>query len=217
MSKIELKKPILILMYGFPGSGKTYFARKLSETINAAHVSSDRIRGELFEKPRYDKAEDAIVEHLMEYMSEEFLTAGVSVVFDMNASKVGLRKHLREIAQKKHAKVVLAWFQIDTDSAFARLAGRDKRKSDDKFSRILDRTSFDDYVGAMQHPTEKEEYLVLSGKHSWPMQRSAFLRKLFDYNLVSAEDISKHVVKPGLMNLVPTGRVDMARRNINIH
>lgn len=216
MAKLVLKKPLFIMVYGFPGAGKTYFARKLTDTIQAAHVSSDRIRGELFEKPRYDKPEDAIVEHLVEYMCEEFLNAGVSAVLDMNTTKTTQRRQLRDLARAKKAKTLLVWLQIDTESAFSRIAGRDKRKNDDKFSRPYDRTTFDAYVGSMQHPTPQEDYVVLSGKHSWPMQRSAMLRKLFDMNLLSAEDVSKHVVKPGLINLVPSGRVDMQRRNINI-
>lgn len=216
MSKLVLKKPILIMLYGFPGSGKTYFARKLSETINLAYISNDRIRGELFEKPRYDKAEDTIVQHLMEYMAEEFLSSGVSVIMDMNAAMATQRKTLRELARKKRAKSLLVWFQIDADSAYARIAHRDKRRSDYKFSRSFDRTSFDAYISNTQHPADNEEYVVLSGKHSWPMQQSSILRKLFDMNLLTAEDVSKHVVKPGLINLVPSGRVDMSRRNINI-
>lgn len=217
MTKIQLKKPVFVILYGFPGSGKSHFARNLSDTLELAYVSNDRIRGELFEKPRFDVAENTVVEHLMEYMSEEFLNAGVSVVLDMNADKAGLRRHLKDVAAKRKAKTILIWFQIDTESAFSRIAGRDKRKIENKYSRNFDRTSFDSYVSSMQHPSNQEDYVVLSGKHSWPMQRSAILRKLFDMNLVTAEDVSKHVVKPGLVNLVPAGRVDMSRRNINIH
>jgi len=44
MAKLIPTKPLLILLYGFPGAGKTHFARQLSETIHAAHVQSDRIR-----------------------------------------------------------------------------------------------------------------------------------------------------------------------------
>src|SRR5690606_36001464 len=185
MSKISLKKPVLVMLYGFPGSGKTYFASRLAETLQTAYVSGDRIRGELFEKPRYDKAEDAIVQHLAEYMSEEFLSAGISVILDANADRLSLRRSLRSLAQKRRAKTLLIWFQIDADSAFARLGMRDKRKSEEKFSRSFTKTGFEDYASKMQHPTDTEDYVVLSGKHSWPMQRSTLLRKLFDLNLVS--------------------------------
>ena len=82
MSKVISTKPVLIMLYGYPGSGKTHFARQLSETLQAAHVHGDRIRGELFDKPQYDTHENEIVNHLMIYMAEEFLKAGVSVIFD---------------------------------------------------------------------------------------------------------------------------------------
>lgn len=216
MGKIQLKKPILVMLYGFPGAGKTYFARQLCEILQATHISSDRIRGELFEKPRYDKPEDSIVNHLMEYMAEEFLGAGVSVVFDANIHRGAYRKKIRELARKEHAKTVLIWFQVDADTAFARLNQRDRRKNDDKFSRAYSKQQFDQFISKMQHPAKTEQYVVLSGKHSFNMQKGAILRKLFDMSLVNAEDVSAHVIKPGMVNLVPHGRVDMGRRNINV-
>jgi predicted kinase len=57
MPKIFPSKPFLILFYGYPGAGKTYFSRQFTETIQAAHMQADRIRGELFETPQYDKQE----------------------------------------------------------------------------------------------------------------------------------------------------------------
>jgi predicted kinase len=71
--KITLSKPVLICLYGFPGSGKSYVSRNLSDAVQIAHVSGDRIRSELFENPRYDTQENAIVTHLMNYMTHEFL------------------------------------------------------------------------------------------------------------------------------------------------
>lgn len=83
MSKLTLTRPTLILLYGYPGAGKTFMARQLSEDIQAAHVQSDRIRFELFEQPRYDRQENQIVDHLMQYMTEEFLNSGISVIYDI--------------------------------------------------------------------------------------------------------------------------------------
>jgi len=218
MGKIGLTKPTLIALYGFPGSGKTHFARQLCELIGAAHIQGDRIRYELFEKPRYDKQENDVVTHLMEYMAEEFLGAGISVIFDINAMRLMQRRVLRDIARKSHAAQMLVWLQIDTESAYLRGTKRDRRKNDDKYAAPMDRAMFDRQVSHMQNP-DGEDYVVISGKHTFNAQRSAVLRKLYDLNLVSADVVGSGVTKPGLVNLVPPlhgGRVDIARRNIVI-
>lgn len=217
MSKISLTKPLLLVVYGFPGSGKTTFSRQICETIGAAHVQSDRIRAELFEKPRFDKAETQVVDHLVDYMMQEFLKAGVSVVLDADITRLGQRRMLRELARKMHAQYVLAWFQIDVESSYARVAKRDRRTIDDKFAREFNRTEFDQHTAMMQHPTRDEDFVVLSGKHSFKMQKGALMKRLFELNLVNAESVSSNITKPGMVNLVPTsGRVDMSRRNITI-
>jgi predicted kinase len=219
MSKLTLTKPTLILLYGFPGSGKTYFARQLCEIVNAAHVQGDRIRYELFEEPRYDKQENEVVSHLSQYMAEEFLAAGVSVVYDLNASRISERRALRDMARRAKATPVLIWLQIDDESAFTRVVKRDRRKSDDKYAMPLDRTTFDGIISRMQNPDHSEDYVVLSGKHTFHTQRSAIIKRLYDMGLLSAETASNKMVKPGLVNLIPNpmaGRVDNSRRNIVI-
>ncbi len=215
MGKIQLSKPVLIMSYGFPGAGKTFFARQLTDSIHIVHISSDRIRGELFEKPRYDKEENQVVDHLTEYMIEEFLNAGVSVIYDVNVARASQRRRLRELAAKVHAKPILLWFQVDHDTAFTRISKRDKRRADDKYARDFDRSGFDAYITSMQNPKSAEDFIVLSGKHSFPMQRSSLVRRLYDLNLISPESTSANVTKPGLVNLVPS-RGDLQRRSIRI-
>ena len=127
MAKLQLNHPTLFLLYGFPGAGKTYFSRQLCEELQAAHVQGDRIRYELFERPRYDRQENDIVSHLMEYIAEEFLQAGISVWFDVNAMRSAQRRELREMARKVKATTIMVWFQVDTESAYTRVAKRDRR------------------------------------------------------------------------------------------
>ncbi len=219
MSKVGPAKPLFILLYGFPGSGKTYFARQLCEHLQAAHIHGDRIRGELFEHPQYDKEEDSVVGHLMDYMAGEFLKAGLSVVYDANALRAGQRRMLRDLARKHHAEPLLVWFQIDLESAYVRIANRDRRRSDDKFAGPSDRATFERIVGGMQNPQQNEDYVVVSGKHAFATQLSAFLRRLRELNLVPpVQEAQAKLVKPGLVNLIPnsSGRVDLSRRNITI-
>lgn len=218
MAKIYPTKPFMLLFYGYPGSGKTYFARQFCENVQAAHLQADRIRGELFEQPRYDKQENDIVTQLMDYMSEEFLSAGVSVAYDTNAMRAGQRRALYDMAFRCHAHPLLVWFQMDPDTAFTRNIKRDRRRADDKYSSQWDRTTFESIIGHMQNPRPNEDYAVVSGKHVFPMQQSAVVSKLRQVGVLSRDDANTKVIKPGLVNLVPNqlGRVDMKRRDISI-
>lgn len=218
MQKIVTNQPILVMLYGYPGAGKTYFASHLAEALSAANIQTDRIRHELFEEVKFDKEEDKVVLNLSEYMAEEFLKAGVNVVFDADVSKLSQRRALRDIARKNNAKPFLIWLQIDIESAQQRLNSRDRRRSEDKYARPFNKSSFQKIIGNMQNPNN-EDYIVISGKHTFKAQYSSVIKKMYEQGLITSDAATANVVKPGLVNLVPnpqSGRVDMSRRNIII-
>lgn len=207
------------MLYGFPGAGKTHFARRFSEALGAAHVHGDRLRHELLEEPRYDKSENEAITNLMLYMTEAFLGAGLSVVYDTNLDRHSQRRELREIARKFKTQPVMVWVQIDIESAFSRVASRDRRKLDDRFAQALDRTTFESAIGRMQNPQPTEDYIVISGKHTYDTQAHMTLKRLFNMGLVNMIRKDGTVVKPELVNKIPNptaGRVDPSRRNIVI-
>ena len=219
MSKPSFTRPTFVLLYGFPGSGKTFFSRQLSETLGAAHVHDDRLRSELFEQPAHSSREDEVVYHLMEYMAEEFLKAGISVVFDMNAIRLVQRRALRDLARRLKAQPLLIWVQIDLETAFARVAKRDRRRADDKYATPLDRTTFEQITGHMQNPGQSEDYVVISGKHTYSTQQHNVFKKMYEQGLITVANPDGRVVKPELVNRIPNplaGRVDPSRRNIII-
>lgn len=217
MAKLYPVKPFLLLFYGYPGAGKTYFARQFVEHVQAAHVQADRIRGELFEEPRYDKQENDIVMQLMDYMTEEFLSAGLSVAYDTNAMRAKQRRALYDMAYRCHAQPIVVWFQMDPDTAFARNAKRDRRRADDKYAPGWDRATFEQIMSHMQNPSNGENFAVISGKHLFNMQHSAIVSKLRQMGVLSSGDAGTQTIKPGLVNLVPNqGRFDASRRNISI-
>lgn len=219
MSKLVPLKPFLLTLYGFPGSGKTYFARQFAEHIQAAHIQADRVRHELFDNPSYSKQENAVVQHIMDYMVEEFLRAGVSVVYDTNALRTAQRRSLRTLAKRAGAETIQVWQQIDPDAAAMRVMKRDRRKADDKFGRQPDAATYKHIASAMQNPSTTEDYIVVSGKHVFNTQFNTVLRSLYQRGLIKPDHRSDKVAMPGLVNLVPNpqaGRVDMSRRNITI-
>ncbi len=202
MEKILPQKPVLILLYGFPGSGKTYFSRQFSQEVQAAHLEEDRIRSELFEQPRFTKQENYALSRIMEYMAGEFLSAGISVIYDTNAMRIAQRRNLRELARKHKAEVITVWFQVDPDTAFVRNAKRDRRKLDDRFAAGYNADSFRELASHMQHPESTEDFLVISGKHSFPSQLSSTIKKLADLHIVKHDAATRKMVKPELVNLV---------------
>ncbi len=219
MSKIILNKPVLFCFYGYPGAGKSYVARNLEQTLQIARVSADGIRHELFARPHYDAQENAVVAHLMNYMTEEFLKAGASVAYDTNAMRIMQRKKLYEMARKHKAEYLLLWLQIDTENAFIRTQRRDRRTQDDKYSERQTKATFERQVALMQNPKAGESYMVISGKHSFASQKSAILNRLYQLGLISPEIVQRGIVKPELINLVPNpylGQEELSRRNINI-
>ena len=218
MAKILPHKPFLLILYGYPGSGKTYFSRQFAEEVQTANLQSDRVRSELFEKPRYDQQENNVIAQLMDYMTEEFLSAGLSVIYDTNAMRNVQRKALREIAKKHNAIPILVWFQVDVESAFARNVKRDKRRADDRHAAAWDRTTFDSIISYMQNPDYHEDPVVASGKHHYQTQRNTVMSKMRDKGVLQVQDYVSNLAKPGMVNLVPTNtdHIDSSRRNISI-
>lgn len=217
-AKITPSQPFLLLLYGFPGAGKTYFARQFTEGVQAAHLEQDRIRYELFENPRYSKQENNALSRITEYMTNEFLQAGVSVVLDLNAMRVSQRHAYREIARLSKAKVLVVWFQVDPDTAFTRNRNRDRRKSDDRYSMGYEAEQFKQLAAYMQHPEPTEDFVVVSGKHSFAGQMSSVIKKLSDMQIIKASAAAHQMIRPELVNLVPVPTSKEAgrphRRNI---
>lgn len=62
---------MVIFVYGLPGSGKSFFASKLAEKLNAAYINTDRIRKELFQERMYSEQEKkAVYDHMLALMKK---------------------------------------------------------------------------------------------------------------------------------------------------
>lgn len=215
-AKITPNKPFIIFLYGFPGAGKTAFARQLAEDMgHVAHLQQDRLSHELYGEntPRTQKA----ARNAMNYMTREFLKAGVSVIYDTDVHRMAERRTLRDAARSAKATPILIWLQIDAESAFARGQKRDRRKADDHHTKQYTQETFQAILKRMQNP-DNEDYVVISGKHTFSTQRSSVMKKFYELGILTPAQMSQGTVKPELVNLVPQnpGRADITRRNINI-
>lgn len=209
------------MLYGPPGSGKSFFSRQAGELLGIPVISSDRIRFELFDKPSYSKEEQQVVVNVMNILLEEYIKYGMSVIFDVSLSRTHDRKALREFAKKQNIPTMLLWFQADAATCLLRSKNRDRRKADDKYSTVMTPELMTVIESRMQPPVG-EDSVVISGKHLFESQRNVFIRKLREMQLLSTEQLSDSgVAKPELVNLVTSaqmhaGRVDQNRRNLVI-
>lgn len=160
-----MKKLILFTTLGFPGSGKTYFARRLAKQFGIVHLNSDKIRSELFKKPRYTLAEHKTVFEEMDKRAGRFLPKGKNVIYDANLTKRRFREKLRNIAVKHGAQYLLLWFQIPVNIAISRILRRKKLKSEfeKKYQVPIDKWVVLRIKKAIEPPTKTEPYVIIDG------------------------------------------------------
>ncbi|HUZ58418.1 MAG TPA: AAA family ATPase [Hanamia sp.] len=48
---------MIVIVFGLPGSDKSYFASRLAKMIHAGHVNSDKVRKEWFKERVYSEDE----------------------------------------------------------------------------------------------------------------------------------------------------------------
>ena len=74
--------PVLILMSGLPGSGKSYLSEQVYAQLPCAIIESDRVRKVIFPQPTYTAEESASVHRTCQQLIRRLLKRGVRVIFD---------------------------------------------------------------------------------------------------------------------------------------
>lgn len=211
MQEIKIDEPTMFILIGFPGAGKTFFARQFSEHTNAIHINEDRIRYEIYKEPTYSPQEDQAIFGVVNYMLEATLSSKQSVIVDGSNYRLTRRKTLRDMAKKAGYKELIVWVQTDAETAFDRASSRDRRHIDDKYSQSINELTFDRIMRAFKRP-HYEEYVVISGKHVFRNQLAAVVRKVKN---PSSKTQAQQQLQPAITNSKTTllgGRVDLKRR-----
>ncbi|MBI5946846.1 MAG: ATP-binding protein [Chloroflexi bacterium] len=105
-AKLPAAVPALVILSGYPGAGKTTFARALVESTGCLHVESDAIRRRLFARPTYAPAESARVFAAAESMVEAGLAGNRHVVLDATNLAVRDRRRFVRLAARLDATIV---------------------------------------------------------------------------------------------------------------
>ncbi len=97
----------LIILSGFPGSGKTSIAKRLcSERPDFARVGSDDLRYMIFNE-HYPSRDENIIFQIMRETAVILLMKGYNVVLDSTAPNNSLRRYLLSAAQSNNGKMLI--------------------------------------------------------------------------------------------------------------
>lgn len=178
MKTLSLSRPLLLVLIGLPGAGKSFFARQFSDMFSAPMVSYDRIRFELFEKGFLEPAEQDIVRRIANYQMDELVKTKRSFIIDGGSNSVADRQKLEKLAKQNGYGTLLIWIQTDDITCKRRSTGRNKKlRADDALSPSLTDDQWKAYAKQFNQPA-KEPYMVISGKHAFSTQAKMVLRKL---------------------------------------
>ena len=97
-------EPPLVIVSGLPGTGKSFFCRKLAERLPFLILPSDTLRKVLFPSPVYNEDENRRLFPACHTLVEELLGEGIPVIFDATNLLERHREYLYHAADKTGAK-----------------------------------------------------------------------------------------------------------------
>lgn len=176
MKTLSLSKPLILILIGLPGSGKSFFAEKFSEMFASPLVSHDRIRFELFTNPTFTQNEFEIVSRLADYQMAELVKTKRSFIVDGGGNTFAERQKLQRLAKANGYGTLLIWTQTDDLTCRKRALNRNPKGADVQ-SPSLTEPQWVDQAKRFNQPM-REPYMVISGKHAFSTQAKMVLRKL---------------------------------------
>lgn len=114
------KTPIVVIVFGLPGTGKSYFASRLAEGTNAEYINSDRLRKELFAERTYSDKEKEMVYQQMLEKTKRAINENTNVVLDATFYKNDIRNRFSEEI-KNNAEMFFIEIRTDEDIIRQRL------------------------------------------------------------------------------------------------
>ena len=123
-------KPVLIVVSGLPGTGKSYFCSKLAERLPFITLESDALRKVLFSSLTYSLQESSRLFQACHRLIEQLLRRGFSLILDATNLSERHREYLYSIADHLDVKLVLVWVEAPPQLVRERL--KDRRNEETK-------------------------------------------------------------------------------------
>lgn len=177
-----MTKPLIIVFLGFPGSGKTYFSRRLAEKLQAVTLNSDALRLAMFGSPeKIDEIRHSDNARLyvdvfgaMDYAAGQILKAGHSVVYDAQQTKRENRRNIEAIAEECGAVPILVWIRTSRGVALQRGQEREAREDSNQYDAEKMAYLIDRFESVTDLPEESENVIEISGELPFEEQYEHF-------------------------------------------
>ena len=116
--------PGFVVVSGLPGTGKTFFCKKLADKQSFCIVESDALRKVLFPSPDYSPVESARLFTAIHGLIEWLLENGVPVILDSTNLSEHNREYLYRISDRAGARLALVSVEAPPAVAYQRLQAR---------------------------------------------------------------------------------------------
>jgi predicted kinase len=172
-----MNKPILYLLIGYPGAGKTTVAKIIHEATGAVHLWSDIERHKMFGHPTHSTEESLQLYDELNRRTEALLAEDKSVIFDTNFNFQEDRRKLREIATRQGAETVIVWITIPQHVARHRAVDRGVKRNG--YHTRMTNEDFSRIVGKLEPPVKDEKIIKIDGTK---LDRQTILTLLSQYD-----------------------------------
>jgi len=130
----SMARPAFIVVSGLPGTGKSYFCRRLAERLPFMILESDALRKTLFPSPSYSAEESARLFQAIHQLIARLLDRGMPLILDATNLSERFRERLYNIAGRSHARLILVRVEAPAEVVRTRLQSRAERASPEDHS-----------------------------------------------------------------------------------
>lgn len=161
------QQPLLVAMCGLPGTGKSYFAAKLTEQVPFLILETDRLRKVLVEHPKYSTQEHRRVFRSCYQLIQYYLINGYSVLFDATNLNEEFRTYLYDIAEATHAPLALVHATAPQNTVRRRL----KQRKADRHANTYSDAGWLIYtrLAPVEEPVQRDHYALDTSKDISPV------------------------------------------------
>ena len=119
-------RPVLVTISGLPGTGKSFFSRRLAKQVPLAVLESDALRKLLTPTPKHTTKESGRLFQAIHEVIDLLLGQQVPALLDATTLAESHREHLHRLAERHNATLMLVLMKAPPSVVRERLEARGK-------------------------------------------------------------------------------------------